>query len=188
MQEIEILGKIGEDLNQAKEKLASFDFQGEKKTLDVYYFDTKRKNLQPDKDMSLNECFRLRVKGDKNYLTYKIDNFDEKGEWAYSDEHESEFKNLEAVTKIIEHLGLKKLIEIKNNKHIYTTDKFEIVLEDVKDLGLFLEVEILKPGKDVNIQIVKTEIRNFINNLGLSFEELNVGKPELMLRKKNSNL
>ena len=43
--------------------------------------------------------------------------------------------------EIFNKLELVKFIEINNSKETYTYKDYEIVLEDVKDLGLFMEVE-----------------------------------------------
>ena len=84
-------------------------------------------------------------------------------------------------------LGLKILTQIENEKHTFLTDKYEIVFEDVKNLGLFLEVERLSVDDNENIADVKQEIRDFIKNLDIKIkDELNAGKPELMLKKQIS--
>ncbi|MFA7662911.1 MAG: CYTH domain-containing protein, partial [Patescibacteria group bacterium] len=102
---------------------------------------------------------------------------------------ETEVTDFEATLKIINHLGLEPLVEIDNTKYTYLTNKYEIVLEVVKDLGIFLEVEFLTVDNASDIEVLKNEIREYIKSFGFKdFEELNMGKPELMLRTKNSIL
>lgn len=68
------------------------------------------------------------------------------------------------------------------------SEKYEIVFEDVKDLGYFLEVEYCSQDEDDVIEI-KKDIQTFIDSLSLAVsKELNMGKPELFLRKNNLNL
>ena len=89
--------------------------------------------------------------------------------------------------QISKHLGLKELVKIDNTKYTYLTNGYEIVLEDVKNLGLFLEVEKLAQVSDDEIVNTKQEMRDFIKKLGIEIgDELNMGKPELMLRKSFS--
>lgn len=57
-------------------------------------------------------------------------------------------------------------------------------MEDVKNLGFFLEVELLAVDEFSEIEDLKKDIREYIKSFGLKFEELDVGKPELMLKKK----
>lgn len=82
-------------------KLRGYNYVGEKITIDSYYYDPLRKNLQLDGNMQLNECFRLRTRGNKNYITYKVDNFDENKIWIYSDEYETEVSNMEQLKKLL---------------------------------------------------------------------------------------
>lgn len=182
MKEVEILVKVLNKKDDVLEILKKFNFKINEKILDIYFHDPLRNNLSPDSSGRLKECFRLRQKGDKNYLAYKIDNFN-KDKWIYSDEHEIKVSDLNTAKKIIENLGLKPLVEIKSEKFIFSNKDYEIILEDVKDLGLFLEVEKLIETEN-NIESIKEEILKFIQSLKIkTSEELNLGKPELILRK-----
>lgn len=186
MKEIEILVEVLDSKENALAKLDSFEDKGIKTTLDVYFFDPLRKDLQPTGEGRLSRSFRLREKDSKASLAYKIDNFDANGTWTYSDEFETSVGDFNAGMQIVSHLGLQELIKIDNNKHTFVTPKYEIVLEDVKDLGLFLEVELLEQVEDSEVMRAKKDIENFIVSLGLSVSpELNAGKPELMLRKRS---
>ncbi|MBT4870010.1 MAG: class IV adenylate cyclase [Candidatus Diapherotrites archaeon] len=187
MKEVEVLVKVLSKKNDVLDILNKFNFIGKKKVLDIYFYDEKRDALKP-KEGKLTECFRLRKKDKNNYITYKIDYFDDAGTWIYSDEEETQVNDFRVTTKIISHLGLKPLIEIDNIKHTFLTNEYEIVLEEVKGLGLFLEVERQNITKTENISEVKQKILDFINSLGIKVsKELNAGKPELML-KKNSQV
>ena len=87
------------------------------------------------------------------------------------------------ITEILKKLGLKELLTIHNSKRIYVTDKYEIVLETVKNLGYFLEVEYCT-NEDVDVSFVKSQIQDFIDSLGIKIsKELNMGKPEMMIKK-----
>ena len=184
MKEVEILVKVKSDKEEVLNKLSKFNFAGKKEILDIYFYDKDRESLKP-KNNRLWECFRLRKKDKKNYITYKVDKFDNLGKWIYSEEEETEVKSFDTAVKIISLLGLTPLVEIYNTKHTYYTNKYEIVLEEVKDLGLFLEVERLKVEDKEDIMLVKKEIFNFIKSLNIETgEELNSGKPELMLNKQ----
>ncbi len=183
MREVEILVEIKDDKQNALNKLSKFKFAGKKEVLDIYFVDKKRDLLKP-KNGQLTQSFRLRKKEKTNYLTYKIDKFDKKGRWLYSEEEETEIKDFEIAIKIISNLGLRPLVEINNIKYTYYTKKYEIVVEEVKNLGLFLEVERLKVGDKESIIKAKKEIFDFIKSLNIKIgKELNSGKPELMLKQ-----
>jgi len=188
MKEVEILVKVKDDKDEALEKLSKFNFAGKREILDIYFYDKKRKSLQP-KNNRLIKCFRLRKKDKKNYITYKVDKFDSLGKWMYSEEEETEIKDFDIALKIFSLLNLTPLVEIDNIKYTYHTKEYEIVLEDVKNLELFLEVEKLKVGDKEDVVVVKRKILNFIKSLNIKTgNELNSRKPELMLNKQKKQI
>lgn len=184
MKEIEILVEVKDDIDTVKNKLKDFEYVGLNHTIDEYYYDPLRDDLKPDNNNQLANCLRLRAKNDNYYVTYKNDVF-EGEKWLYSNEYETKIESIEMMKEVFERLGLKKFLEIDNNKEIYKTDKYEIALEDVKDLGIFLEVEYCT-DEDVDVSKIKEEIQKFIDKLEINVsEELNMGKPEMYMHKHN---
>lgn len=121
-------------------------------------------------------------------MAYKVDHFDDLMQWSHSDEYETGIDNFDTALEIQKRLGFNELIRIDNTKYTYLTEEYEIVLEDVVGLGLFLEVEKIQQVSDDKALQTKEEIRSFLKTLGIEFgEEQNAGKPELMLRKKVDN-
>lgn len=184
MKEIEILVELYTEIETAKKTLNQFKFIGSIQTLDVYYYDPLRDKLKLNSSNKLLECCRIRTKNNKHYVAYKVDIYD--GEvWRYSEEYETEVFDLEAQRNIFKHLGLEELVTIDNLKHTYRTEEFEIVLEEVKNLGKFLEVEYCMTEHSKSVDEIRDKIYLFIKSLQLSIgEELNSGKPELLLLKK----
>lgn len=186
MKEIEILVEVKDDIDTVKNKLKKFEYAGLNHTVDEYYYDPLRDDLKLDNNNQLANCLRLRSKNDNYYVTYKNDVF-EGEKWLYSNEYETKIESIEMMKEVFERLGLKRFLEIDNNKEIYKTDKYEIALEDVKDLGIFLEVEYCT-NEDVDVFKIKEEIQKFIDKLGINVsEELNMGKPEMYMHKHNIN-
>ncbi len=184
MKEIEILVEVYDDIEKVKECLKQFKYVGLKHTIDEYYYDPKRDELKPDKDNQLSHCLRLRNKNDEYSITYKDDIFDN-GKWLYSNEYETRVESIDMLKEIFKRLGLEKFIEIDNEKDIYKTDKYEIALENVKGLGIFMEVEYCT-NDNVDIVAIKNEIQEFIDSLNINVsKELNIGKPEMYLHKYN---
>lgn len=184
MKEIEILVEVYDDIKKIKEIFKKFQYVGLKKTVDEYYYDPLRDTLKPDKTGGLNHCLRLRTKNDEYSITYKDDVFDN-GKWLYSDEYETKVESITMVKNIFDRLGLVKFMEIDNDKETYIFEDYEIVIENVKDLGLFMEVEYCT-NEDVDVKEIKNKIQDFINSLGINVsEELNMGKPEMYKKKHN---
>lgn len=186
MKEIEVLVEVYDDILNIKRKFEKFNYEGLKETIDEYYYDPKRDTLKPDKENQLSHCLRLRSKNDNYFITYKDDIFED-GKWLYSNEYETKVESIDIIKEIFEKLGLVKFIKIENKKETYTYDNYEIVIEDVKDLGIFMEVEYCT-NEDVDVKLIK-EIQNFIDGLGLNVsEELNMGKPEMYMKKNNIHI
>lgn len=183
MKEIEILVKINDNIENVLEVFEKFEYIDTEAVIDEYYYDPKRDNLKPNKNNNITQCLRLRTKGNENYITYKDDVFDN-DIWLYSNEYETEVNNIDILKEILNRLGLKKLVTVKNNKKFYKYNTYEITLENVEDLGYFMEVEYLA-NEDVDVKEIKKEIRDFIDSLGLNVKEANIGKPEMILNKLN---
>ncbi len=184
MKEIEILIEVNSSKKKALKALGKFEFVGMKEVIDVYFVNPLKDDLKPDENGRLNNCYRLRLKDGKASIAYKVDHFDG-AEWSHSDEHETGIEDFQTALEINRHLGFEELVRIDNKKYTFMTEDYEIVLEDVKDLGLFMEVEKLEEVSDEKVAETKEEIRTFLKSLDIEFgEEQNAGKPELMLRKK----
>lgn len=182
MIELEVLVEVNATYEQALEALKYMNLVQESFTEDIYYFDPLRDTLQP-KDFRLYASFRLRKKGGKSFITYKDDYFQD-GTWLYSDEQEVEIEDFVTAQTILQKLGFKELVVLKNLKRIYNFEAYEVVLERVEDLGIFLEVELKKQISESNVISEKIKIQDFIKSLNLNCSsELNCGKPELYLRK-----
>ncbi len=185
MKEVEILVKVYSKVDEVIKALEKFEYLGTKETIDTYYYDPLRKSLKPNSKNQIDECLRLRSKGNVNSITYKKDQFDKNGKWLYSDEYETNVDDIYVIAKIFNALGLKELITIHNSKKTYKYNDYEIVFETVKDLGYFLEVEYCT-YEDIDVKEKKEEIQKFIDSLGLNVsEELNMDKPEMMINKLN---
>ena len=184
MREVEILVELYSDIEIAMQALKEFEFHGSKETIDKYYFDPLRQNLKLNDSNKLMECCRLRTMNGRHYVTYKVDIYEQK-QWKYSEEFETEVCDIQKMEKIFISLGLESLVTIHNVKHIFAHHQFEISLEEVKNLGSFLEIEYQSNDDSLSIDQMRGEINAFINLLNFKVgSELNSGKPELLLLKQ----
>ncbi len=164
MQEIEILYNLTENFSAAERKLKK-KF-GKPLLVDIYdkYYKIGRRR-----------CLRLRRTANKRLLTYKQDVYQGK-KWLYSKEFEAPVS--QEIVKILERrLGVD--VKYRIIKHIFETDQYQIILERIPQVGVFLEVE--KRGRARNIERAKNEIRKFVKGLGIKTgKELNQFKPEIV--------
>ncbi len=188
MKEIEILYTLKTDIETAKKLLAKkVSFVEEVVVDDWYYTRCDVEGLFPNEEDHLRSALRLRRKGDRHYITYKEDHFDDNEIWLFSDEHETLVGDIVVMKNIFSKLMFTELVHVLNKKLCYQTDIYEIVLEDVFDLGHFIEIEFKGDAQDFSpkdVQDKKQEMRLFLKSVGIEIgEEMNTGKPELLLRK-----
>lgn len=194
MKEIEILNSLQESIVSAEEKVKSFIFpdgeifksKGNKHTVDMYFASNVFDDLNLDTDGRLKASLRLRQKGDDAYITYKYDHFNDHKKWMYSDESETKIQDIKVINHILKALHFENLVTIDNQKFCYESNKYEIVLEDVVGLGRFVEIEYISNVEidEGKINNIRNEMLSVIASIGLSIgEEMNAGKPELMLKK-----
>jgi len=188
MKEVEILVRVEtDDFDCVRNEISKIaKFLSSQDVYDTYYFDPLRENLKPNAKLELMECFRIRKKGKKSFITYKVDNFDSSGKWLYSDENESEIEKYDEVKKIIENLGLKELVVVDMKKEFYENNDYMIDIEFVQNLGVFLEVESKRKFENnEEIKNEKLKIEALINSFGFKVsKDVGIGKPEMLIKKK----
>lgn len=194
MKEIEILYSLNDDIETAENKIHNFIFEGggtfafvgEKRIVDTYYKSEKFDNLNPDENNRLRSSFRIREKGEVCQITHKQDVFTENDNWLYSNELEASVSDSHMLKMILAELHFRELTRVDNTKRIYESSHYELVLERVENLGNFIEIEYKSNHeiKDDEVAGIKQAIRNLVKMLKINIgEELNAGKPELMLKK-----
>ncbi len=184
--EIEILWRLSDSWESAAQKLLGVDFVKEKKIVDYYLFDPLRKDLQPDENVRLSKCLRIRESESGGHLTFKHDHF-ENDVWLYSDETESGVEHADVILSLFKSLGFEELVVVDVEKRYYISGNYEIALEKVKGLGNFIEIEYHSNTEITDVHAARDEICRFIDSLGIKIgEEENAGKPELLLRKNKT--
>ena len=131
-----------------------------------------------------NEALRIRVLGDKNILNYK--KFIDKTETteAYNIEHEMEIQDVEMFKQILNDVRIEEAFTLIKRRKKYILDgKLEVALDDVKDLGYFIEIEIISSEGELESAIelrdkivkefdLKEEMRSY-KGYGYMLYELN---------------
>ena len=67
---------------------------------------------------------------------------DEKGNYLYSDEYETEISNPDNTLKIYENLGYYKAIVVNKHRQEWEYKDFIIAFDQVRELGNFFEIEL----------------------------------------------
>lgn len=123
--EIELKYKIS-DIKIYEDKLKNLGakFQKEYQMSDTYYI------------MPKNIYLRVRQKGDKSELNYHEASSD-----THTQEWETAINDPQMMNEIIQKLGFKIDVIVAKKRSIYHYKNSEIVIDDVQNLGLFLEIE-----------------------------------------------
>jgi len=140
--EVEIKIPI-KDLSKLRDRLRKLGahFQGSHREIDEYYNHPCRDFTETD------EALRIRcTDNDLYHLTYKGPKFRPRTKTRL--EVHTPVKNGEEVTEILEKLGFSKVATVKKIREWWELEGFMVFLDEVEDLGNFVEVELEVAFKD----------------------------------------
>lgn len=133
---------------------------------DIYFCN---KALNKIEDVEMNKIgsygLRLRQTKEKNKKekisinTKTITKHKDHNAW---EEHEVEINNFSEMVEILETTEFKPFFELQKTRYIYKLDNMEICIEDIKNFGKTLEIEIMcKPGEEKK---AKEKIKKFLDS------------------------
>ncbi len=177
--ELEIKVKLSKkEYDNLKTKMqANAKFLKEINHLDVYY---EPKNKKFTKNLKcINEWLRIGKRGNEIILNYK--------NWhnnIYCDEYEVKIDNKEIMEKILEKLEIYEIIKVNKKRTAYLyKDKYEIGLDEVENLGYFIEIENKK--YDLPILEEYDKLIKEASNLKINLKHITrKGYPHILLEEK----
>ncbi len=120
-----------------------------------YYFDNLNKSFLFDSPQGYKdalEFLRLRVTDKNSVLCYKKRNVDKDGKTLDVQEVETIVADSSKVMEILKSIGFIQKACIKKTRQIYLVENiFEIVIDKVEDLGVFVEIELVNDIQDVSV-------------------------------------
>jgi predicted adenylyl cyclase CyaB len=164
------------NINSIKEKLVSCKFIFVKKIYqEDYYFSPPHKNFAGTKKYYLR--LRRTDGGRKNEFAYHIvlNNLQTK-------ELEVNIDNFENLSKILKLLDFKIDCVVKKERLVYKKNEIEIVLDKIKNLGSFIEIEYC--GKFNNKIKKEFEELAILLKLKKTDKITGLGYPDLLMQKK----
>ncbi|CCQ34779.1 Adenylate cyclase protein [Halorhabdus tiamatea SARL4B] len=166
MYEVEL--KVRADHERAREALlsAGADPLGTVRQVDTYYEPPYRDFAATD------EAFRVRrehVHGDTTAkITYKGPKIDATSKTR--EEHETTVADGETADAIFRGLGFEPVATVEKERHQYALREFTVTLDDVADLGAFLEVET-DVETEADIEAAREAATALLGDLGLDPED-----------------
>ncbi|MCZ7401182.1 MAG: class IV adenylate cyclase [Candidatus Methanoperedens sp.] len=177
MIEIEVKASV-DDPKQLERSLIEFGATpiGIETQADTYY-------NAPYRDFGkTDEALRIRVEDGKSVLTYKGPKMDKVSKTRK--EVETEIKDIDGMGNILSSLGFFPVATVSKKRKNFRVGDFFISLDEVRDLGNFIEVEIgVKDSR--NFQEKVESIFKFMGKLGIKRESsIRKSYLEMILEKK----
>lgn len=173
--EIEVKIKI-QDSRAAEEKLSRYGCVLSSPVMqeDVIFADP----AVPFAEFKSNiNILRIRNEGGRSIFTLKrpqANEFD-------AIERELEISDSEQMRDILEYLGYKEMVQVRKLRKKGTAGGYQVCLDDVEGLGIFLELEKIA---DENAEKVQNDMMEFLASLGLAGERITKGYDTMMYLKK----
>lgn len=156
----------------------SAKFTGEKYQKDEYFSPVHRNFIETE---PVKEWLRVR-ESKNNSITYKLWHYDENGRSNYCDEYETSIGEPAQLRKIFTALDLKPVITVEKKRRSWVCQDYEIVVDEVTDLGTFVEVEYKGEAGVGSADNIVSEMVSFLRKAGCTKIERNyVGYPFMIL-------
>ena len=167
-----------EDFFRLKEQLKN-NFIKNTKQKDTYYTPSHRNFIAEKYPF---EWVRIREQGVKAILNYKHYYPERAEKNTHCDEYET-IIDQEQIKKILNALNFKELITVNKIRETYNYKDFEIALDEVDELGFFVEIEAINNLETV--EQTREELYKIARELNINTTNEDIrGYPYLMLDKK----
>lgn len=191
MKEIEITVKVFDSVEKTKDILAR---QGLKiidtySTKDIYL--SQDTNLSQSIESVLNKSVILRQIVTPSKVIKKIvhkNKVYDGDTLLYEDKINLKCEDLENAKLLFEALDFKELVIVQYDSFVYQKESLELSFQNVKDLGLFLEIESDKKKLESEEDVMqeKRRLYNLAKSLSLNIgDELNIKKAKALIKKRH---
>ncbi len=157
------------------------EFKGVKQNIDEYFMPAHKNYLEPKYPY---EWLSIRERGEETIINYKHWYPEEEEISKYCDEYELKVEGAEKARKLFSAIGIEPLVTVNKKRKKYLLDKkYEIVLDEVKDLGFYVEIEADVEVGDVDE--TREQLFKVAEKIGITTKEEDMrGYPYRLLEKK----
>lgn len=167
--------------NRIKEKLSHLaEFRKSSQQVDEFFTPKHRNFLEYDYPY---EWLRIDQRDTKTILNYTHWHPENRTPFTHCDEFETEIADPVRLRKIFSAIDIKPLVAVDKQREVFIfNDELEVVLDNVKGLGFFMEIETLKDFGSVSEGT--NAIFDFAKQLGLDVgKTVERGYPYLLMDK-----
>lgn len=134
------------------------------------YFCVKTATRVEDVEMDNVGSYSLRLRRskkdeDREHFTINTKTITNHGDHNAWEEHEIEVNNFQEATKILNMTEFKPFFKLEKNRLVYKLDTMEICIEDIKDFGGAVEIEIMCSANEATE--AKQKIKDFLLTCGI---------------------
>jgi adenylate cyclase class 2 len=179
--EVEVQAVI-KDPNKVEEKLKEVgEFIKSRRQIDKYYTPPQRDFFAKENP---DEYLRIRYEDGKNQLNYSFLHFNDEGWLMSTDEYETLVEEPETVEQLFNKIGMIHKITVEKIRKYFKCGDFEVTIDQIKDLGDFMEVEAKNDFGGV--EKTRQACYDFLNSLGVEYEvQKEMGYPRMLYKKLN---
>ena len=183
MKDVEITCEVFDNLDKVKNILLNKGFNFiESFTLDDIYM-YKKDNMEFFiKDGKISDTLIIRnVDNKDNKIVCKKRNYNSEGMETSTNKTILKIKDIEESEKFLNILGYERYLRMIDTNYMYENDKYIAYIQDIKDLGVFLEVE--SKNKEDEEKMVLDLIK-YVKELGLNIgTKFDIRKAELFYQR-----
>ncbi len=183
-QEVEIQAII-KNPKEAEKKLKKVGkYLKARKQVDKYFVPSNKDYFKIDPPV---EYIRVRYEKDKSHINYSFVRFDRNLKLVAANEYETLVGEPKMAESMFQKIGLIPKVTVVKIRKYFDCDDFEVVLDQVKGLGNFIEVEA---KKDLGgVKKTRQACQKFLDDLNVKYEVLKLmGYPRLLhLKQKGIN-
>lgn len=187
MKDVEITCEVFDGMENIKSALLEKKLNFiESFTLDDIYMYNKDNKDFFIKDDKISDTLIIRnVDDEDKKIVCKKRNYNAEGMEISTSKTVLKVKDIEASEKFLNVLGYERYLRIIDTNYMYENDKYTVYIQDIKDLGVFLEVEA-KNIEDEEKTVL--DLIEYVKSLGLNIGiKFDIRKAELLYKYYTEN-
>lgn len=183
-QEIEIKIQITNPAELEQKILEENEFIKKRKQTDKYFVP---KNEDWFEKRPVSKFMRVRYEDGRHHLNYTDAKYDDKTVLLTSEEYEINIENPETAEELLERLGYILKVTVTKIRKYFENENFEIVLDNIAELGDFIEIEAKKDFGGA--EKTRQACFDFAKELKIEFDQSKYksrGYPNMILDKQKN--